>query len=182
MGKNYLNNNYYVAVADAATADADAGAEEATAVEDESSTPSESTDASDAPEGSEAAEPAGESESADAEAAEVPAGQEITIKQGVDVELFGRSLNQPYQVACLREDGALQLAGASCPSGTQAFTLSDLPPSERSAVGNLEAGSYDEVQSQLTKLSERALPKCRESTTDKDKFRSTPGIDCREVN
>ena len=182
VGKNYLNNNYYVAVADAATADADAGAEEATAVEDESSTPSESTDASDAPEGSEAAEPAGESESADAEAAEVPAGQEITIKQGVDVELFGRSLNQPYQVACLREDGALQLAGASCPSGTQAFTLSDLPPSERSAVGNLEAGSYDEVQSQLTKLSERALPKCRESTTDKDKFRSTPGIDCREVN
>ena len=169
VGKNYLNNNYYVAVADAATAGADAddtdaddtGAEEATAVEDESSTPSES---------------------ADAEAAEVPVGQEITIKQGVDVELFGRSLNQPYQVACLREDGALQLAGASCPSGTQAFTLSDLPPSERSAVGNLEAGSYDEVQSQLTKLSERALPKCRESTTDKDKFRSTPGIDCREVN
>ncbi|WP_313547466.1 protein phosphatase 2C domain-containing protein [Corynebacterium sp.] len=164
VGKNYLNNNYYVAVADAATAGADAGdtgADEATAVEDASSAPSES---------------------ADAEAAEVPVGQEITIKQGVDVELFGRSLNQPYQVACLREDGALQLAGASCPSGTQAFTLSDLPPSERSAVGNLEAGSYDEVQSQLTKLSERALPKCRESTTDKDKFRSTPGIDCREVN
>lgn len=164
VGKNYLNNNYYAAVADAATAGADAGdtgADEATAVEDASSAPSES---------------------ADAEAAEVPVGQEITIKQGVDVELFGRSLNQPYQVACLREDGALQLAGASCPSGTQAFTLSDLPPSERSAVGNLEAGSYDEVQSQLTKLSERALPKCRESTTDKDKFRSTPGIDCREVN
>lgn len=164
VGKNYLNNNYYVAVADAATAGADTGdtgADEATAVEDASSAPSES---------------------AYAEAGEVPAGQEITIKQGVDVELFGRSLNQPYQVACLREDGALQLAGASCPSGTQAFTLSDLPPSERSAVGNLEAGSYDEVQSQLTKLSERALPKCRESTTDKDKFRSTPGIDCREVN
>lgn len=164
VSKNYLNNNYYVAVADAATAGADAGdtgADEATAVEDASSAPSEP---------------------ADAEAAEVPVGQEITIKQGVDVELFGRSLNQPYQVACLREDGALQLAGASCPSGTQAFTLSDLPPSERSAVGNLEAGSYDEVQSQLTKLSERALPKCRESTTDKDKFRSTPGIDCREVN
>jgi len=110
------------------------------------------------------------------------ANEEIRIMQGIDMELFGRPLNKDYQVACLREDGALQLAGNSCPTGTQAFSLTDLPPSERSAVGNLDSGSYDEVQSQLTQLSERALPKCRESTTDKDKFRSTPGIDCREVN
>lgn len=136
VSKNYLNNNYYVAVVEA-------------------STTSEDMDA---------------------------ANEEIRIMQGIDMELFGRPLNKDYQVACLREDGALQLAGNSCPTGTQAFSLTDLPPSERSAVGNLDSGSYDEVQSQLTQLSERALPKCRESTTDKDKFRSTPGIDCREVN
>ena len=111
-----------------------------------------------------------------------PAGQEITIQNGIDLELFGRSLNHSYQVACLNEEGALQLTADSCPSGTQPFSLNDLPPSERSAVGNLESGSYDAVQSQLTRLSERALPKCRETTTDKDKFRSTPGVDCREVN
>lgn len=129
VGKNYLNNNYYVAVETADGAD-----------------------------------------------------QDIRIMQGIDMEVFNNGLNQPYQVACLREDGALQLAGTSCPTGTQAFSLDDLPPSERSAVGNLQSGSYDEVQSQLTQLSERALPKCRESTTDKDKFRSNPGVDCREVN
>ena len=136
VGKNYLNNNYYVAVVETAANSDDAKAE-----------PQE----------------------------------EIRIMQGIDMELFGRSLNKAYQVACLHEDGALQLAGNSCPADTQAFSLTDLPPSERSAVGNLDSGSYDEVQSQLTQLSERALPKCRESTTDKDKFRSTPGIDCREV-
>lgn len=136
VGKNYVNNNYYVAVSETAEGEASASTED----------------------------------------------QEITIKRGIDLELFGRALNHSYQVACLNEEGALQLASTSCPSGTQPFALNDLPPSERSAVGNLQAGSYDEVQSQLTKLSERALPKCRESTTDKDQFRSSPGVDCREVN
>lgn len=179
-GKNYLDNNYYVAVAAAEPGAADdADAADATAAE------TSAAPASEAEQPSEEAEPS-ESETAapaDDDAQEsVPQGQEITIMQGVDFELFGRSLNHAYQVACLKEDGALQLATSSCPADAQPFTLSDLPPSERSAVGNLESGSYDDVQSQLTQLSERALPKCRESTTDKDRFRSTPGIDCREVN
>src|SRR5699024_3729184 len=68
VGKNYLNNNYYVAVVETAANSDDAKAE-----------PQE----------------------------------EIRIMQGIDMELFGRSLNKAYQVACLHEDGALQLAGNS---------------------------------------------------------------------
>ncbi|MDY3128376.1 MAG: protein phosphatase 2C domain-containing protein [Corynebacterium sp.] len=100
--------------------------------------------------------------------------EEITIHKGADFSLFGRNLNHRYQTACLGKDSALQLVNDTCPRSTVPFTLAALPPSERMAVANLPAGSYEKVQAELTRLSERALPICKDA-------RSKPGVDCREV-
>ena len=96
----------------------------------------------------------------------------LTIQQGADFEVFGRSLHHTYQHACLNKDDSLKLSTGECTDKYAPFKLTDLPESERAAVGNLPAGSYDEVQTQLTRLSEKALKPCATSddvAKDKDK-------------
>ena len=96
----------------------------------------------------------------------------LTIQQGADFDLFGRSLHHTYQHACLNKDNSLKLSTGDCTDKYAPFKLTDLPESERAAVGNLPAGSYDEVQTQLTRLSEKALKPCATSddvAKDKDK-------------
>lgn len=96
----------------------------------------------------------------------------LTIQQGADFDLFGRSLHHTYQHACLNKDNSLKLSTGECTDKYAPFKLTDLPESERAAVGNLPAGSYDEVQTQLTRLSEKALKPCATSddvAKDKDK-------------
>jgi len=96
----------------------------------------------------------------------------LTIQQGADFEVFGRSLHHTYQHACLNKDNSLKLSTGDCTDKYAPFKLTDLPESERAAVGNLPAGSYDEVQTQLTRLSEKALKPCATSddvAKDKDK-------------
>ena len=96
----------------------------------------------------------------------------LTIQQGADFDLFGRSLHHTYQHACLNKDNSLKLGTGECTGEYAPFRLTDLPESERAAVGNLPAGSYDEVQTQLTRLSEKALKPCatsKDAAKDKDK-------------
>lgn len=96
----------------------------------------------------------------------------LTIQQGADFDLFGRSLHHTYQHACLNKDNSLKLSTGDCTDKYAPFKLTDLPESERAAVGNLPPGSYDEVQTQLTRLSEKALKPCATSddvAKDKDK-------------
>lgn len=84
----------------------------------------------------------------------------LTIKQGADYTFFGRALSRPYQNACLNEGGELVLQTGECSGKLAPLTLQDLPASERGAVANLPAGSYDEVQTQLGRLADRSLPVC----------------------
>ena len=115
--------------------------------------------------------------------------EEITIHEGADFSVFGRELNSLYQRACLDKDGDLTLSNGACEGKDQPFKVTDLPASERGAVENIPAGSYDEVQSELSTLSDRILPPCRDSKGDKKdskdgkkgKYLSNPGVDCREV-
>ena len=115
----------------------------------------------------------------------------LTIQQGADFEVFGRSLHHTYQHACLNNDNSLKLSTGECTGEYAPFRLTDLPESERAAVGNLPAGSYDEVQTQLTRLSEKALKPCATSddvAKDKDKDKNAKKDadkpsqgNCREV-
>ncbi|AJI77604.1 protein phosphatase 2C domain-containing protein [Corynebacterium singulare] len=89
----------------------------------------------------------------------------LTIQQGADFEIFGRPLHHTYQHACLSEKNALKLGRDDCGGDYAPFKLADLPESERAAVGNLPAGSYDEVQTQLSRLSEKALKPCAKATS-----------------
>lgn len=140
-----------------------------------------------------------------AEAAAGDAG--LTIQQGADFSLFGRQLGHTYQYACLNEKGELGLQTSGCEGKFSPFTLESLSPAERSVIANLDGGSYDEVQTQLTRLADKALPVCRTtsvsatpsastpapapattasqapSTTPSatPAFRAEPGVNCREV-
>lgn len=119
----------------------------------------------------------------------------ITIKQGVDYEIFGRALSHDYQRACINADGNLGLQTGDCGKGFTQLTLNDLPATERGAVANLPAGSYDAVQTQLQRLTDRTLPPCPQeaptsaaapssaapSTTAQPSPTPKPGVDCREV-
>ncbi|MDN6098821.1 PP2C family protein-serine/threonine phosphatase [Corynebacterium flavescens] len=92
----------------------------------------------------------------------------LTIHKGADFSLFGKELNSMYQHACLSKDNSLRLSSEDCSGDYTAFKVSDLPESERSAVANLPAGSYEEVQTQLTRLSAKALKACITAPSDKD--------------
>ncbi|MDO5032148.1 PP2C family serine/threonine-protein phosphatase [Corynebacterium sp.] len=114
----------------------------------------------------------------------------MTIQQGADFELFGRPLHSTYQQACLNKDNALRLSTGECEGDYAPFTVEDLPDSERSAVANLPTGSYDEVQTQLSGLSDKALKACPTKDggkdSDKDAEKGTDkstklGVNCREV-
>ena len=89
--------------------------------------------------------------------------KDITIRKGADMNIFGRDLNSLYQRACLNKKGDLTLFNGECGDDTQPFKVTDLPASERGAVSAIGSGSYDKVQSELSELSDRALPPCRES-------------------
>lgn len=103
----------------------------------------------------------------------------VTVEQGVDYRVFGIDLHSPYKVACLDADGELTLVN-EC-TGDPAFTLDDLPESLRGSVATLPSGSYDEVQAQLQRLAEQALPACVSAQTEGG-FRDRPGVNCREVS
>ena len=107
----------------------------------------------------------------------------LTIQEGADYEIFGRPLHHTYQNACLSKDNALKLGHGACDGDFAPFTLKDLPESERAAVGNLPSGSYDEVQTQLSQLSDKALKPCPKASKDeknKDAKSESKG-NCREV-
>ena len=112
----------------------------------------------------------------------------LTIQKGADFDLFGRPLHQTYQHACLNKDNALRLGADECAEDFAPFTLQALPESERAAVGNLDGGSYDEVQTQLSRLSDKALKPCSTSSKDtKDRAKNKQSQkphkqgNCREV-
>lgn len=115
------------------------------------------------------------------------ADEEIQLERGTDFSVFGKELHETYQVACLGKDGALRLSNGSCDAGFSPLKVTDLPATERGVVHNLDSGSYDEVQGQLTRLADNALPVCRDKddrqdAKDDNGFRREPGVNCREVN
>ncbi len=111
-----------------------------------------------------------------------PETQELSIQNGVDFSLFGRELAQTYQHACLNAEGELGLPTGECEGKFAPFSVTDLPETERGAVANLPGGSYDEAQSALTRLADKALPVCRDGSKNETKFRSEPGVNCRKVD
>lgn len=111
----------------------------------------------------------------------------MTIHQGVDFSIFGRSLQHQYQNACIDKANTLRLGSTPCEGDFTAFKVNDLPDSERAAVGNLPSGSYAEVQTQLSTLSSKALKPCitaPSGKTDKklENKAAKPGVTCREVS
>ncbi|WP_165242729.1 PP2C family protein-serine/threonine phosphatase [Corynebacterium lizhenjunii] len=89
--------------------------------------------------------------------------QELSIHRGADISIFGRSMHNVYQHACLNPDGELGLHTGPCSGEFKTMSVEDLPQSERGVVANLPSGSYDEVQGQLGRLADKALPACRTS-------------------
>ena len=102
----------------------------------------------------------------------------ITVEQGVDYRVFGIDLHEPYKVACIDSDGELTLLD-DC-TADPPFTVDDLPESLRGSIDGLPSGSYDEVQAQMQRLAEQALPAC--VSTQEGGFRDRPGVNCREVS
>ncbi|MGP6174258.1 PP2C family protein-serine/threonine phosphatase [Corynebacterium sp. A21] len=125
----------------------------------------------------------------------------IGIWQGVDFSVFGRELNEEYQLACINERGVLQMTSPTDQSNCEPFTMDDLPEATRNSVTGLPSGSYDEVLQQMQRLASSALPVCvtREgagaapaeepvapmaqtnNAQANNGDRNTPGVDCREV-
>lgn len=102
----------------------------------------------------------------------------ITVEQGVDYRVFGFDLHEPYKMACIDRDGELTLLD-DCTTDPP-FTVDDLPESLRGSIEGLPSGSYDEVQAQMQRLAEQALPAC--VSTQEGGFRDRPGVNCREVS
>lgn len=87
----------------------------------------------------------------------------LLVERGLDYSVFGRDLHNPHQAACLAEDGTVTLVAADADAGgsdCRPFALQDLPESTRSQVDALPSGSYDEVNGQLRRLGDEALPVC----------------------
>ena len=87
----------------------------------------------------------------------------LLVERGLDYSVFGRDLHNPHQAACLAEDGTATLVAADADAGgsdCRPFALQDLPESTRSQVDALPSGSYDEVNGQLRRLGDEALPVC----------------------
>lgn len=90
----------------------------------------------------------------------VEEGDELTIHQGADFSIFGKSLNKKYQAACLTREGQPLLVDDPASANCNVFQLKDLQPATRESVRGLPSGSYDEVTEQLNRLSDAALPVC----------------------
>ncbi len=103
----------------------------------------------------------------------------IMVEQGVDYRIFGINLHSPYKVACLDAEGTLTLLD-ECTTDPP-FTVDDLPENLRGNIRDLPSGSYDEVQTQMQRLAEQALPVCVVTQTEGG-FRDKPGVNCREVS
>lgn len=106
----------------------------------------------------------------------------IVIEQGFNTTIFGKSLHQTYQHACLEEGKLKVVDKADCTP----FTLQDLKPDTRGSVATMSPGSYDEVMQQVTRLSEQLLPECvtREGEQKEESQAgdlNSPGVNCREV-
>lgn len=111
----------------------------------------------------------------------------LSIEQGVDFSVFGRSLHHKYQNACVDKANTLRLGSTPCEGDFAPFKVTDLPDSERAAVDNLPSGSYAEVQTQLSSLSSKALKPCISTPSKKtdeklEKKTAKPGITCRKVS
>ncbi|WP_459588818.1 PP2C family protein-serine/threonine phosphatase [Corynebacterium camporealensis] len=106
--------------------------------------------------------------------------ERLSIQQGADFEVFGRSLHHTDQHACLTEDGALRLSGEECSGDDAPFKVTDLPETERAAVGNVPSGSRDEIQTHLSRLSDKVLEPCIQAANDKESTQK-PGVNCREM-
>lgn len=102
----------------------------------------------------------------------------ITVEQGVDYRIFGFDLHEPYKVACIDRNGQLTLVD-NCTTDPP-FTLDDLPENLRGSIQDLPSGSYDDVQAQMQRLAQQALPVC--VSTQEGGFRDRPGVNCREVS
>lgn len=115
----------------------------------------------------------------------------IGIWKGADYSVFGRELNETYQLACINERGGLKMVSPADQDDCEPFNLEDLPETTRNSVAGLPGGSYDEVLQQMQRLASSVLPVCvtREGTEDEPAAeepansgdRNTPGVDCREV-
>lgn len=134
------------------------------------------------------------------------ANDQLVVEHGVDFSIFGRELHSPFQEACLDAQGALRLVDAGGSEDCPSFSLQDLPESVRASVPGLEGGSYDQVNQQLRRLADQALPVCvtRENPPAEEEPAapadpanpdapepgavaasgdlSSPGVNCREVN
>lgn len=88
------------------------------------------------------------------------AEDQIGIWNGVDFSVFGRELNETYQLACLNQQGVLRMTGATGNQDCPAFTTTDLPQAARASVEGLPGGSYNEVLQQMRRLADEALPVC----------------------
>ncbi|WPF66190.1 MULTISPECIES: PP2C family protein-serine/threonine phosphatase [unclassified Corynebacterium] len=86
--------------------------------------------------------------------------QAIVVEQGLDYSVLGTSLHEPYQHACLGEDASVRLTEPGANQDCHRFSLSDLPESARSSVESMPAGSYEEINQQLRRLADQALPAC----------------------
>ncbi|QGU06019.1 PP2C-family Ser/Thr phosphatase [Corynebacterium occultum] len=126
----------------------------------------------------------------------------IGIWKGVNYSVFGRELNEEYQLACINEQGGLKMVSPGDQGDCEPFNLDDLPESTRNSVSGLPSGTYDEVLEQMQRLAGSALPVCvtregaeaepapqdaenSESAAPAAQAnsgdRNTPGVDCREV-
>lgn len=96
------------------------------------------------------------------------AEDQIGIWNGVDFSVFGRELNETYQLACLNEQGVLRMTDTAGDQDCAAFTTTDLPQAARASVEGLPGGSYNEVLQQMRRLADEALPVCVTREGDND--------------
>ncbi|KQB87085.1 PP2C family protein-serine/threonine phosphatase [Corynebacterium lowii] len=85
----------------------------------------------------------------------------IVVERGLDSSPLGKKLHETYQHACLSADASIQLIEPG--DDTQdchRFNLKDLSSSARSSVNSMPAGTYEEVNQQLRRLADQALPVC----------------------
>lgn len=84
----------------------------------------------------------------------------IVVEQGLDYTVLGTSLHHTYQHACLGEDASVRLTEPGANQDCHRFSLQDLPESARSSVDSMPTGDYEEINQQLRRLADQALPAC----------------------
>ncbi|MDK8450539.1 PP2C family protein-serine/threonine phosphatase [Corynebacterium mastitidis] len=120
----------------------------------------------------------------------------ILVERGLDYTVLGRDLHEEYQHACLGADASVRLTDPQEGSEKDChrFSLNDLPASARSSVEAMPSGTYEEINQQLRRLADQALPACVTVRKESDPARTEessrpgeltdlakPGVDCREV-